>query len=544
MADAISSSCEYAETMNVAPTNPLTAFFDLQVCPITFDFVVFAALAEMERARQDCATIHFVIVPGDKDGFRKDDLAYGLAQKQWRILNIVLPGCWLFGPGVSVSVCANREEALRIEERSAGPIFPTAYSVDNPVGDFLWGGVTAAAACGEKIPHVRPTSQATDFMRTWLANRTDGRRPVTITLRESSHGAVRNSNIEDWVAFAHSLDTETYCPIFVRDTERFGESPIGDLADFLTCEAASLHIDLRIALYEQSWLNLVIPNGPSVLGMLSSDIRFIMFKMVTEEFANTSSVHVQSLGFKIGGQIPQATAYQRLVWEPDHFDVIKREFNAMAERIEENDGVVDIDVRPLVHPENKEDPMEVALRLQMTGRLEEATAIYQDIVGKDPDNADAWHLLGLIAHQANRPEAAEKMILRAIGLTGGQANYYVNLAAVLKKAGRTDEATNCLWRAIALDPDDAGAHADLAELLVQTSESDKAKSAMLKALKLKPDSVDLCERAGQLFHNAGDIEIAANLYRQALDLREKSVQRRLEAREQLPEIPVQTLKTA
>jgi tetratricopeptide (TPR) repeat protein len=532
--------------MKVEHSNPLTAFFDLQVCPITFDFVVFAALAEMERVRRDCATIHYVIVPGDKDGFREDDLTYDLSQKQWRILNIVLPGCWLFGGHVSVSVCANREEALQIEERSAGPIFPEAYSVHQPVGDFLWSGVTAAAACGEPIPHVRPSPQATDFIRTWLGNRTDGKRPVAITLRESSHGAVRNSNIEDWIGFARTLDTETYCPIFVRDTERFGEPPLDDLKDFVICEAASLHIDLRVALYEQSWLNLVIPNGPGVLGMLSGSIRFIMFKMLTEEFANTSTGHVQSLGFKIGGQVPHATPFQRLVWEPDDSDVIQREFVAMADRIDANDGDNDVEIgdRPLPMPENQEDPMEVALRLQITGRFEEATAIYQDIVGKNPDNADAWHLLGVIAHQADRPEAAEKMILRAIGLTGGQANYFVNLAAVLKKAERLDEATNCLWRAVALTPNDAGAYADLADLLAEMSDGDKAKSAMLKALKLKPDSIDICERAGQLFHNTGDIEIAANLYRQALDLREKAAQRRFEARERLPEIPVQTLKTA
>lgn len=532
--------------MNVDQSKSLTAFFDLQVCPITFDFVVFAALAEMDRVRRNCATIHFVIVPGDKDGFRDDDLAYDLSQKQWRVLNIVLPGCWLFGPHVLVSVCHSREEALQIEERSDGPIFPDSYSVHRPVGDFLWSGVTSAAACGEPIPHVRPSSQATGFIRTWLEKRTDGKRPVTITLRESSHGPVRNSKIDDWITFANTLDAETYCPVFVRDTERFGEPPIDALNNFLICEAASLHIDLRVALYEQSWLNLFIPNGPGVLGMLSRNIRFVMFKMVTEEFVNTSTAHIQSLGFKIGGQMPQATPFQRLVWEPDDLDVIEREFAAMADRIDAGDA--DFNAGSGDHPyfvaENQEDPMEVALRLQVTGRLEEATAIYQDIVGKDPDNADAWHLLGLIAHQADRPEAAEKMILRAIGLTGGQANYFVNLAAVLKKSGRWEEAANCLWRAVALSPNDAGAHADLAELLAENAEGDKAKSAMLKALKLKPGSIELCERAGQLFHNSGDIEIAANLYRQALDLRRKAAQRHTEAREQLPELPVQTLKTA
>lgn len=519
----------------------LTAFYDLQLATASFDVIAFLALAQVSAARQECSTIHIVFVPGPKDGFRDDDASYPVSEKKRRLNAILVTCCTLMDATVTVTICSHRSEAEDIAGAVRGPVFPEGYTVAEPRAEFLLSGVTAAAALGETIPSLRASDYAKNFAKQWLENHTDGRPPVVITLREAQHASVRNSNIDAWIQFARRLKADGYCPVIVRDTEMAVHRHPPEFAGLTVCEFAPIDIDLRLALYELAYLNLFVPNGPGQLCWFDRNVRFLMFKMIVENADATSTIYHTSMGFDVGGQFSFATPYQRLIWEPDDLDIIQREFDAMVERIGNDDAS---DQPPAPDPQNAEDPMEVALRLQITGRLEEATAIYQDIVGKDPNNADAWHLLGLIAHQADRPEAAEKMIMRAISLTGGQANYFVNLATVLTKAERLDEAANCLWRAIALDPNDAGAHSDLAEVLAETSDDEKAKSAMLKALKLKPDSVEICERAGQLFHNAGDIEIAANLYRQALDLREKMIQRRLEAKEHLPEIPVQTLKTA
>ncbi len=518
----------------------LTAVYDLEICPMSFDFCCFLALAELARRRQALDHLHIVIVPSAETKFRDDGTAYTLSNKAWRLHNILLASCALIDTPVSVTVCHRRSEANFVDSIAEDRLFPAGYTLAEPTADFLWSGISTAAACGEDLPSFRSSDAATAQIRDWIAGRSGGKHIVTITLRESTNVPSRNSDLDAWGAFARQIDPEKYLPVVIRDTQEANRPTPPALNGIVQCNMASLHLDLRLALYEQSYLNLFVMNGPSILCSLNPGIRYLMFKLLTPDSLNTTPIYYASIGLDPGGQYPHATPYQRLVWEPDNLDVIEREFSAMVERI----GDEPLDDIPAPAPENREDPLEVALRLQMTGRLEEATAIYQDIVGEDPNNADAWHLLGLIAHQADRPEAAEKMILRAIGLTGGQANYFVNLAAVLKKSGRPDEAANCLWRAIAMSPNDAGAHADLAELLAETSHGDKAKSAMLKALKLKPDSIELCERAGQLFHNAGDIEIAANLYRQALELREKAAQRHVEAKEHLPELPVQTLKTA
>ena len=516
----------------------LTAFYDLSVCPITYDFTVFSALAEMARLRHGCGTLRIVIVPGNRDGFRNDDASYSTAHKQWRLRNIVIPSCWLFNQSTSVTVCSGRAEAVAIEAALAGPVFPLAYTTGQPVGDFLWSGVSAALACGETVPSARPSDEASRIARDWLATRAGDRRPVTITLRESSHAPVRNSNKEAWHRFACSLDSKVYLPVIIPDSEHAFDLAPEEPDDPVLWTAPALSLDLRLALYEQAWLNLMVPNGPGVLCWLSNKARFIMFRMRNEEWDNTTGFYQTSLGLPLGGQLPNATSFQRLVWEPDHLDVIQREFAAMATRIG--------DARPAEaaapDPANAEDPMAVAVRLHATGRHEEAVAIYQDIVAKFPRNADAWHMLGLIAHQAELPDAAERMIRHAISLRPSQANYSINLASVLRKSGRQDEAAHCLRRAIDLAPEDAGAYADLADLMHAQGANEKAKEALLKAINLRPDSQDLCERAARILQALGHTEAAANLFGRAIDLREAARKRALQARSSMSEIPVATLK--
>ena len=48
------------------------------------------------------------------------------------------------------------------------------------------------------------------------------------------------------------------------------------------------------------------------------------------------------------------------------------------------------------------------------GEIAEAAGIYSEILKSHPDNADAWHLSGLIAFQQQRFDQAEACISRAL----------------------------------------------------------------------------------------------------------------------------------
>jgi Flp pilus assembly protein TadD len=82
----------------------------------------------------------------------------------------------------------------------------------------------------------------------------------------------------------------------------------------------------------------------------------------------------------------------------------------------------------------------VAVRHHQAGQLAEAERIYQRILHQDPNNADALHLLGVMAHQVGRHEVAVESIGRAIAIQPREAAYHNNLGEAHRTLGRLDEA--------------------------------------------------------------------------------------------------------
>ena len=478
---------------------------------------MFLILAELARNRSNANQLKVVIVPGGNSGFRNDDSAYDSDNKRWRLHNILLPATSLLRSNPTVNICPNRESASKIEERHDGPIFPDGYSVSNHITEFFLSRVVAASTIGEIIPSFHALPQAKKYMQHWLDNRTEGRKPVTITLREADYNENQNSNTDAWLEFADVLDPDEFYPVFIRDTDKVFDAQDTRFDRFSVCIPAAINLQLRMALYELSWLNMLVPNGPGELCRHSKAVRYLYFKVINEEGNTTSKALIASQGIEINGQLPYATKYQRLVWEHDDIDVIVREFNNMAGIINSSPDTNE----DLLTSPNYRKPIETAVQLQMMGRLEEAASIFQDIVQKDPQNADAWHFLGIIAKQADHADAAQKLILQAIKLNNSQANYYISLASVEKYLGNNSNALAALNQAISVDPNDAGAHADLADLLHQSGERSRAETAMMKALKLAPNTVDYYERAGLILQDSGNSEEAAKFFKTAIELRKK-----------------------
>ena len=522
------------------PEDSLTAFYDLDVSPISFDFAVFLFLAEHHRCQIGAKHLHVVIVPGSADGFREDDAGYDTQNKRWRLQNIIVPLIALLDANVGLEICPTRDTAKIIEQSHNGPVFPVGYTSKEPIAEFFLSSAIAASARGERLPSLQAPSQARAYIRRWLDDRIGGLRPVTITLRESSYNEARNSKIDEWLAFAKRLDPERYCPIIIRDTEKCFDAQSGPFEGLLQCDLASLNLPLRVALYEESWLNLMVPNGPSELCRLSNSIRYLYFKVVDEAAATTSKLIVASQGLEIGGQIPFAASFQELVWENDDLEIIERHFATMAQQIEDAGEKAQ---RPEILG-SKRDPIETAVQLQMTGRAEDAVTIYQKILKSNPKNAEAWHFLSIIAQQAGRLETAEKMVFKAIELRKDNSNFFVTASRIERELEKYEKALQAIRSAIAIDANDAGAHADLAELLQYKNERQKAEAAMMQALKLAPGSVELYERAAKLLQASGNIAESVNFYRRAIDLREEMRRTAHEQSKHMSEIPQITLETA
>lgn len=159
-----------------------------------------------------------------------------------------------------------------------------------------------------------------------------------------------------------------------------------------------------------------------------------------------------------------------------------------------------------------------AVKLHGAGRNAEAERLYNEIVGAHPVNADAWHLLGVVAYQRRDFAAAVERIRTAIAISDQDPAYHSNLGLALHAAGSLAEAIQSYRRAVELHPDYADAHYNLGNALQQSGDLDGAASAYRRAVSLKPDFVEAHNNLGNVLRHLGRLEDAVASYRAALAL--------------------------
>lgn len=307
----------------------LTAFYDLAIAPVTFDFLWLLVGADVARRRAGLRSVHVVIVPGPVNGLRQERPDYeaviDAAARRARIANIILPACQ-FLPSVSgLTVAGTRADADAIRMLAGQWIHPHGYESVMPDYPGPLPYLTAARQEQEDIAVLRAPMHDLRAAEAWL-RQCRGRRPVVITLRDYSYMPPRNSNIAAWAAFAAGLDPSRYVPIFVPDTEQCLDGMPVELAPFLVCREAAWNLGFRIALYEKAYVNLGVNNGPMGLCWLNANTRYITFKILSESVPQTTTEYMKLLGFEIGRSLPFATPWQRWVWQDDDADVITRAF--------------------------------------------------------------------------------------------------------------------------------------------------------------------------------------------------------------------------
>ncbi len=153
------------------------------------------------------------------------------------------------------------------------------------------------------------------------------------------------------------------------------------------------------------------------------------------------------------------------------------------------------------------------------GRLDEADALYREVLAAEPDNAEALNLSGVLAFQAGRGEEAVAMIERAIALDPSSAKALNNLGNVLMAGGRTGEALARYQAALGLDADLAEAHAGLAGALRTLGRGADAAESYRSAVRLMPDRSELHFNLANTLKDLGRAEEAVESFEAALGLK-------------------------
>ena len=163
-----------------------------------------------------------------------------------------------------------------------------------------------------------------------------------------------------------------------------------------------------------------------------------------------------------------------------------------------------------------------ALAHHQAGRLLEAEAGYRAVLAIAPNQPDALHLLGMVAHQAGNSTAGVKLIEEAISLDPSAAQFHFNLGQIrlsLKEPAKAQLAYN---RAYQLQPELMPAlnwtalFNQIGEQLMAHGDLPAAIQAFQRASDCKSDLPEPLNNLGLCFRATGDWKSAVTNFEKAI----------------------------
>lgn len=152
------------------------------------------------------------------------------------------------------------------------------------------------------------------------------------------------------------------------------------------------------------------------------------------------------------------------------------------------------------------------------GQLQQAEALYNQVLRVEPNQPVALHLLGVLACQSGHTAAGADLIAKAVGVQPDYAEAHGNLAVALKDLGRLDDAIESCRKALALNPEFVDAHNTLGDALLQKGRADDAVQALEQALKLGPGHIQAWVNLGNARQAQDRLDDAVRCYQKALEI--------------------------
>ncbi|NWD75168.1 tetratricopeptide repeat protein, partial [Pseudomonas gingeri] len=134
------------------------------------------------------------------------------------------------------------------------------------------------------------------------------------------------------------------------------------------------------------------------------------------------------------------------------------------------------------------EAMALAHQYWNAGQAQQAEQLCQRILGQWPQQADALHLLGLIAHAFGRLELAVSYLRQACQTLSAPAIYFSNMAEMCRQQGLLVEAEQAARQAVALDPALVDAWSNLGIILQESGKLDDSLACLQRVVALRPEA--------------------------------------------------------
>jgi tetratricopeptide (TPR) repeat protein len=168
--------------------------------------------------------------------------------------------------------------------------------------------------------------------------------------------------------------------------------------------------------------------------------------------------------------------------------------------------------------------IERAISLEQGGKADQAIAVLQTVLRRDPKSADAHNWLGVAYLQKNALAEAEREFRRAIELRPGFARAYNNLGSTLAQAGDILQGIKILEQGLRYAPDDFQLRLNLAMALRSKGDADAALERFRGLIREHGDEPELQYQYGQTLRQKGDLDGAVAAFERALSLNPEHTQ--------------------
>jgi predicted O-linked N-acetylglucosamine transferase (SPINDLY family) len=167
---------------------------------------------------------------------------------------------------------------------------------------------------------------------------------------------------------------------------------------------------------------------------------------------------------------------------------------------------------------NADQLLAAAIAHHRAGRLADAERLSRQACEVAPNNARAFHLAGVLAHQLRRNDAAA-LLARAVTLKPDFAEAHNDRGVIFASSGNLADALPCFERAVAINPAYLEARSNLGRMLGALGRAGEAAAQFEHVLKAAPNSPLAHFNLASSLELAGRPEEAERHFRSAIALR-------------------------
>ena len=165
------------------------------------------------------------------------------------------------------------------------------------------------------------------------------------------------------------------------------------------------------------------------------------------------------------------------------------------------------------------DLVETGLAHHFAGRHDKAEAAYKRAIGKNPKDASALHLLGLLTADKGKFERASQLIEKALAVDPKNPNFLHSAGHVLAQLGRLEEAVDRYRAALEAEPDRPLTLSNLGNALKHLGHMDDAAHCLARAVEIDIGFAEGWSNLGLVEKARGAYPEAKTAFERAMTLR-------------------------